>query len=238
LKKKAYDNFLRTKMSSTSYKLIYFNLKGRAEVIRLLFALGGQEFEEEQIPMSATFAEWLERKPKMLLQVAPQLEITENGNTTILAQSAAIERFLARKFNLYGSNEIEAARIDMIVEQATDILLAFGKVYQAIFMGEDRKAELVKVEDETALNMLKLIQNLYDHNQKLNENSGFLVGKSLTYADIKLVHAYDWFRSKKANVLNSLPQLKEHYEKIRSLPQLVDQYARSDKMRLTVYFSD
>jgi hypothetical protein len=65
----------------------------------LLFSLGGQEFDEEQIPMSATFAEWFERKSKMLLQVAPQLEITENDNTTITAQSAAIERFLARKYN-------------------------------------------------------------------------------------------------------------------------------------------
>ena len=32
-----------------SYKLIYFNIKGRAEVARLLFAEAGQEYEDKRL---------------------------------------------------------------------------------------------------------------------------------------------------------------------------------------------
>lgn len=41
-----------------SYKLIYFNIKGRAEIPRLIFAAAGQEYEDERID----FKEWPQRK--------------------------------------------------------------------------------------------------------------------------------------------------------------------------------
>jgi hypothetical protein len=71
----------------------------------------------------------------------------------------------------------------MIVGDANDIFQSFAKPYLAMYFGEDKKAEIAKIDDD-------------------------------------------------------FPQLKAHYEKIRSLPQLVVQYATSDKMRLTAYFSD
>jgi hypothetical protein len=118
----------------------------------------------------------------------------------------------------------------MIVGDANDIFQSFANVYLVSFFGGDNKADIAKIEDETAPTMLKLIQNLYDQNQKLSKNSGYIVGKGLTYADIKFSLIYDWFRGKKEQTLNDFTQVKA--EKIRSLTQLVDQYARSDKMRL------
>lgn len=50
----------------TSYKLIYFDLKGRAEVIRILFSLAKQEYQE----VKYTFQEWPEKKLELpFLQV-------------------------------------------------------------------------------------------------------------------------------------------------------------------------
>lgn len=41
-----------------AYKLYYFPLKGRGELIRLLFVQAGVEFEDVRVP----FSEWKERK--------------------------------------------------------------------------------------------------------------------------------------------------------------------------------
>lgn len=51
----------------------------------------------------------------------PTLDVTENGVTTRLAQSKAIERFLAKRFGFFGDNDLEGARIDMITEHIRDI---------------------------------------------------------------------------------------------------------------------
>ena len=41
-----------------SYKLIYFDIRGRAEVARLLFAEAGQEYEDKRLK----FDDWSEIK--------------------------------------------------------------------------------------------------------------------------------------------------------------------------------
>lgn len=98
---------------STKYKLIYFNFRGRAEVHRHLFDIVGQEFEDKRI----SFDEWRACKTEFPFHQLPLLEVTEdNGQTYRVAQSHAITRFLARRLNLDGKNDIERAQCDMINE--------------------------------------------------------------------------------------------------------------------------
>lgn len=70
------------------YKLIYFNLNGRGEFIRLIFVAAGKEFTD----VRTTFAEWpaLKKTITCPFDQLPVLEI-DNGKTKhILAQSNAI----------------------------------------------------------------------------------------------------------------------------------------------------
>jgi hypothetical protein len=99
---------------SPSYKLIYFASRGRAETSRMLFKAAGQEFEDYRYPQTVKDGqyirpEWDVDKSKYIYEKIPVLEI--DGGKYIIAQSKAIERFLARRFNMLGSNEFEAAII-------------------------------------------------------------------------------------------------------------------------------
>lgn len=91
------------------YKLYYFNLRGRAEIIRLVFAAAGQKYEDIRFPRD----KWPEYKPKAPFGQCPYMEITEGGNTFTMAQSIAIARYLAKKFGFAGKNDNEAGLIDM-----------------------------------------------------------------------------------------------------------------------------
>ena len=48
-------------------------------------------------------------------------------NKTIIAQSSAINRYLAKQFNLFGSTDIESALIDSVNEELIDIKAQWNK---------------------------------------------------------------------------------------------------------------
>jgi glutathione S-transferase len=101
----------------TTYKLMYFNGKGLAEVSRYLFAVAETPYED----FRWEFADWPEYKSKMPLGQGPALEITEGDKVTLISQSTAIARYLANQFNLAGKTPIEKAKGDMVLDQIADL---------------------------------------------------------------------------------------------------------------------
>lgn len=91
------------------YKLVYFNFRGRGEIARLILAAAGQKFEDFRLERE----QWPEYKPKAPFGSIPWLEIHDGTHVTVLAQSPTIARYLARKFNLAGKNDIEASELEM-----------------------------------------------------------------------------------------------------------------------------
>ena len=80
-----------------SYKLYYFNLKGRAELTRLIFAAAGVEYTDVRV------SDWPASRDETPLGQLPYLEI----DGVKLPQSIAIARFIAREFNLAGKTNLE-----------------------------------------------------------------------------------------------------------------------------------
>lgn len=209
-----------------NYKLIYFDLKGRAESSRILFALSGVEYQDVRL----TFQEWPTEKSKFLFLQAPVLEVTENGQTVQICQSNAILRFLASRFNLAGRNDIEKAQCDMIHEEINDIFNHLVQFY-AKQDSEEKSKGLEKAMNELVPNKLKLIQNILDSNK-----SGYLVGDSISYVDVVLLCFYDWLRDQKQQVLDKLPGLKKHEEKVKSNSIISEHLKKYQNSRLTILF--
>ena len=80
-------------------KLIYFDLRARAEPARLLLAYAGQDYQDERIPWISTDEyPWQQMKPSTPFGQLPLL--VWNGET--ISQSISIARFLATEFGLAG----------------------------------------------------------------------------------------------------------------------------------------
>jgi glutathione S-transferase len=94
-------------MSTPALKLLYFPLPGRAEVTRLVLTYGGIPFTDQHV----TEKDWPDLKGKLPFGQVPVLEV--DGKQ--LAQSAAIERYVAKLAGLHPTDPWQAAKVDEAV---------------------------------------------------------------------------------------------------------------------------
>ncbi|OWF40795.1 hematopoietic prostaglandin D synthase-like [Mizuhopecten yessoensis] len=192
----------------STFKLHYFDLKGRAEMARLLFAYAKVKYEDVRIDR----AKWPELKESAPGGTVPYLEVDGQG----FGQSMALNRYLARKFGLMGSDEISGLAIDEFVEDVVECRSAMIAVF--FEKDEARKATMgKKLKEETLPNFMKKCE------AKLTKNgTGWVIGKSLTFADIVLFDGFDMFFSgpEGAPMLPKLPQIAAHRTRVSTIPQI------------------
>ena len=119
------------------FELIYFPIHGRAEMLRLTFALGQAEFTD--VPVT----DWATLKPQTPLGQVPVLKETQGEDSWLIPQSGAIIRHLGRVLNLYGQTEREHTIADYVLESAMDwrakfIPVAFAKMFGTAQDVQDR----------------------------------------------------------------------------------------------------
>jgi glutathione S-transferase len=115
-----------------AYHLSYFNGRGLGEVSRLIFAAAGAEFKESRFDISfiaggappSFAAAFLALRESGGMPYGQVPTLTVDGGAP-LAQSKAIERFLARELGLAGATPLDAARLDSVGEEVADIKTKF-----------------------------------------------------------------------------------------------------------------
>ncbi|WKX95180.1 hypothetical protein Q1695_011995 [Nippostrongylus brasiliensis] len=189
------------------YKLLYFDGRGTAEIIRQIFVVAGEDYEDVRISRE----DWPKLKEEMPFGQLPVLE--EDGKK--LAQSFAIARYLARKFGLAGKSAFEQALVDSIADQMKDFVSEI-RPYLRIAWGFDQG-------DSTSVEgiLLPAREKLFTFLLKfLKENkSGFLVGDSLTWADLYLAEAAE-IGQNVPEFYEGFPEIKAHSDNIRTIPVL------------------
>ncbi|XP_071948395.1 S-crystallin 4-like [Antedon mediterranea] len=180
----------------SKFTLTYFDARGRAENARLLFVVAGVKYEDKRLEMSA----WGENKASMPFGVLPNLKLADG---TSVAMSAAIANYLAREFNLYGKGNKENAQVDTVTNALSEIM---DLVYKFIFTKEEGpKAEAkTKASAKIASYGAALEENLKQN----NGGKGYLVGKSITLADIAFFNAFSEIAAMDDKALDNLPLLK------------------------------
>jgi len=201
-----------------SYKLTYFDGRGRAEIIRLILTQADVPFEDVRISRE----EYAQRRSALPFLQVPIFEI--DGKIT-LCQSNAIARYLARKYNLAGKTELEQVQAEMMVDCMEDI---FSPV-PVFFRREPdpvKKAELKKkyIEEQLPVWLPKLEALLVAN----NSGDSFFVGDSLTWADLFLVRLHGAFTLTVGleDPFANQPKLKALYERVVQLSRIAAYQAK------------
>jgi glutathione S-transferase len=190
-------------MADSTFKLTYFDLNGRAEIIRLTLAWVGKEYEDYRVPRP----QWPALKPNTPFGQVPYVEF----DGKVFAQSLAIVQYLAREFNLYGKTNLDGLKIDQFTQLVQDFFQWGSKTYRE--QDPVKKAELSKsVKEEVAPRFLANAEKL------LNANNGrHFVGDAVTLADL---FAYDvatgFLKPYTEGALDGFPSFKALVEKIGS----------------------
>jgi len=189
------------------YKLIYFNSRGRAEPIRLLFALAGVEYEDVRLDHGEI---WQAMKPKTPFGQVPVLDI----DGFQLAQTKAIARYVGREFNLAGHNNKESAKADMLVDGVEDVSTHLRPVMRE--KDPEKKKELFQAVVNDHVNpFLKRYEHFLEQN-----GTGYFVNDQITWADIFLFNQLQAWEKRHPELLQNHAEIRRFVEKVASNPRI------------------
>ncbi|CAM9876603.1 unnamed protein product [Lampetra planeri] len=162
-------------------------LAGRAEFVRLVLEEAGEPYTEVNDGIEAMF---FQGKHQEYPALAPPL--IRKGSFT-LSQTPVICRYLGRRLGLWPQSEEDEWHADQVNATIHDFI-AEGRL---AFHGKDFHASYFTQQEETKPYIEKFVKERllrflghFEATLKANDGGqGFLVGDSLTYVDLALLHA-------------------------------------------------
>jgi len=195
---------------STTYELLYFPIRGRAESIRLLVAAANVPFTNTGV------TNWPELKPKTPFGQMPVLVERDENGERMIAQSMAIIRHLARVFDLYGKDEAQRTMTDVLAETTHDWRGKFAPVQFKAFM--HTPDDVIAKYWADLPGTLRVIDGLLD--KSTAPEAGFFICEKPTYADVLVFDALDGHLELDAGCLKDFPRLQSFYDRVKSVDSI------------------
>jgi len=180
----------------TSLRLRYFPFPGRAGAIRDALNIGKVAFEDGFVPPE----QFRERRASGEFPFGglPVLYVETTTGKYCSAQSNAILRFAGRLAGLYPVDDlIQALKVDEALDVCEDINQLIGP---SLHEKDEQKKMAMRRElaEKTLPEWATYLERLIIS----NGSTGFIVGKALTVADLKLYWIVDWLTS---GILDGIP---------------------------------
>ncbi|KAG8434843.1 hypothetical protein GDO86_012987 [Hymenochirus boettgeri] len=189
----------------SEYTIIYFNVRGRCEPVRMLLADKGLKWKEEVV----SFETWTQGdlKKEAVFGQLPGFK----DKDFMMYQSNAILRHLGRKHGLYGRTPEENSLIDMMNDGVEDLRLKYlTLIYKNYEDGKD--AYITNLPSEL---------RYFEHFLSGNKYGGtFLVGNEISFADYNLVDLLRCHLVLSSECLAEFPLLSKYVSSITSRPNL------------------
>ncbi|CAJ0603059.1 unnamed protein product [Cylicocyclus nassatus] len=196
-----------------TYRLHYFDVRGRGEPIRLILEYYGVKYDDHRIKEE----DWPNLKEDAPLRKLPWLEV-DDGKLKI-SQTSAICRYLAKSLNANdyfgGATKSDSAKCDMYADAFMDFFtLAVERVFEH---DPDLKAKKDEDFEKRYPDHLKVLE------EHLKENGGqCFVGKKILWCDLVAVTVLSMAEEAKTELLQNFPDLQSYYKSMRNLPEIKD----------------
>jgi glutathione S-transferase len=201
------------------FKLIYSEDRGKADLIKLIFSIKNQIYEDIKIKQ----ADQNFYNNYMPFEELPVLIIDDEFK---IAEVNSICRFLAKYFDLDGDNEIEKVMCDMVVERLKEC----ADQYTLIHLNDSlqNNALLHRFLNETLTKTL----NGYEKMMNINFKSKFIVGNKITWADLAIVNSWEWLDENCKQLINRYLLVKRHYDFIRNTKEINEWFNKQKPLRV------
>ncbi|XP_008320262.1 glutathione S-transferase 3-like [Cynoglossus semilaevis] len=184
--------------------LYYFNGRGRMEAIRWLLAAAGVEFDEVILTERKQYEKLLSDGVLMYEQV-PLVEI----DGLKLVQTRAIMNYISEKYNLDGKDLKDRAMINMYSEGLMDVM----EMIMYLPFSSDLKPKLDNIQKKANERYLPVFE-------KALSGASYLVGDSLSRADVHLLECSLMLEEKFPEILSKFPNIKAFQGRMSQLPNI------------------
>ena len=200
-------------------KIYYSHLPfWRAEVLRVSLFIKDIPFEDVRISreefINLIKTGFLPNGKRSPFHQLPVMEV----DGEIIGQTGAIARYCGKISNLYADDKLKAAKIDQIIDAATDITNVVSPTIR-------EKDEVKKMEDRKIL-VNKLLPRWFRYleNLLLEDDSTWFVEK-MTIADIAMWRLLGWLTSGiidgiPTSIVNDFPKLKNIHHQVHTHPKV------------------
>jgi len=204
----------------TKPTLIYFHARGRAELIRLVLAEAGLEYQEHPVgkgtpPVNGRPTDFaaLKASGDLPFEAVP---VWEEPGGFRLAQSLAIVNHLARTHGLGGRTPVETAQCDQWLGAVDDVRAELRKL--ASMEQDQRAAFRAELLSSTLPRWFARLDRLLRTNR---DGAGFTVGEGLTVADLALYYLLELVRDNGMGAaIDRYPALVAFAQRIASRPRI------------------
>ena len=199
----------------------------RAEVLRVSLFISNIPFEdvrisrEEFINMIKTG--YLPNGKKVPFHQLPVIEV----DGEIIGQTGAIARYCGKISNLYSNDNTNAAKIDQIIDAATDITNLVSPTIR-------EKDEQKKIEDRLLLKN-KLLPRWFRYLENIlsESTSDWFVENKMTIADIAMWRLLGWLTS---GIIDGIPTtIVDSYPKLKNIHTNVHHHPKVQEWMLKTY---
>lgn len=188
----------------------YWDIRGLAAPLRYILAYAGEDFEDKRYTIGPapeySREDWFSVKftlglpfPNLPYYIDDKVKLTETN---------AIFRYLGRKHNLYGDDDVAKAHCDLVLEMAMGFRNDFVKLCYGPGFEENKKAFL-----ESAPKKLAAFEDFLGAKT-------YFAGEKLTVADFHMFEMIDVHNMFAASLLEKCPKLKAFHQRFRDIPAI------------------